>query len=114
MTLYETLVDSGVIDRMPLDSPNAKQILQVCTDLAEFLIEKNKAYGDSALNPLRVMSKADPAEQIRVRMDDKLSRMIRGSDAGEDPAHDFVSYWVLLQVLLRDGEMSLLNLNLGK
>jgi hypothetical protein len=45
------------------------------------------------------MSKADPAEQIRVRMDDKLSRMIRGEAAGEDAVKDFVGYWVLLEVL---------------
>ena len=83
------------------DAPNAEEILAVCVDLAEFLIQKNKAYGDSAVNPLRVMSKADPAEQIRVRMDDKISRLIRGMAAGEDAMKDLVGYWVLLQVLER-------------
>lgn len=101
MTFYETLTDSGVLARLPLESPNAKEILEVCVDLAEFLVAKNTAYGDAAINPLRAMSKADPAEQIRVRMDDKLSRLIRGQAAGEDVPKDFVGYWVLLQILER-------------
>lgn len=82
-----------------LAAPAAFDILKVCLALAAFLMQKNRAYGNSALEPVRAMSKADPAEQIRVRMDDKLSRMIRGTNAGEDPVKDFVGYWVLLQIL---------------
>lgn len=89
----------STIDPATLKAPAAFEILKVCLALAVFLMQKNLAYGNSALEPIRAMSKADPAEQIRVRMDDKLSRMIRGEAAGEDPAHDFVGYWVLLEVL---------------
>lgn len=104
MTLYEILVDSGVEGRMDLTAPAAREILQVCMDdLAEFLIGKNKAYGNSALEPLRAVSKADPAEQIRVRIDDKLSRLVRGQAGGEDALKDLVGYWVLLRVLERRG-----------
>ena len=78
---------------------DAADIAQVCVELANFLIEKNRNYGSSALDPLRVMSKADSAEQIRVRMDDKLSRLVRGQAGGEDALKDLVGYWVLLQVL---------------
>lgn len=81
-----------------IDEPHAFEILKVCLNLAIFLMQKNKAYGDSALKPLRVMSTADPVEQIRVRMDDKLSRLMRGHAAGEDAMHDLVGYWVLLKV----------------
>lgn len=101
MTYYETLVESGVLAQLQLTSPNAAEIFEVCVDLAEFLVHKNAAYGDAAINPLRAMSKADPAEQIRVRMDDKLSRLVRGQAAGEDVPKDFVGYWVLLQILER-------------
>jgi hypothetical protein len=80
-------------------APNEFHIRKVCTQLADFLCAKNAAYGDSAINPLRVLSKADPAEQIRVRMDDKISRMVRGQAAGEDALKALVGYWVLLQVL---------------
>jgi hypothetical protein len=101
MSIFETLEDSGVLAKLDLTAPSAPDILLICTELAEFLIAKNAAYGDSALKPMRVMSKADPAEQIRVRMDDKLSRLVKGQAAGEDPIKDLVGYWVLLQVLER-------------
>lgn len=78
------------------DSPNGKQILSTCLGIGRFLMEKNRAYGDSALNPLRVFSKADPIEQIRVRIDDKLSRMSRGQLAGEDAELDMLGYLILL------------------
>jgi hypothetical protein len=65
------------------------------------LIEKNHAYGDSALDPVRIFSKADPVEQIKVRIDDKLSRLARGAAAGEDVERDLIGYLVLLRVARR-------------
>lgn len=99
-----TLEQCGATKEL-LAAPSAKEILQVCIGLAAFLMRKNLAYGDSALKPLRIMSKADPVEQIRVRMDDKLSRLFRGQASGEDPLHDLVGYWVLEQVAKRIIEM---------
>jgi len=78
---------------------DAADIREVCTELADFLVEKNRLYGSSALEPLRILSKSDSAEQIRVRMDDKLSRLVRGQAGGEDALKDLVGYWVLLRVL---------------
>ena len=69
-----------------------------CDLLKQMLVEKNKAYGNSALDPLRVFSKAEPEEQILVRLDDKLSRLARGSAAGEDVELDLMGYIVLLRV----------------
>jgi hypothetical protein len=66
--------------------------------IARMLIEKNAAYGNSALDPLRVFSTAAPAEQIRVRIDDKLSRLARGSAAGEDVILDLIGYLILLRM----------------
>ncbi len=89
----------------PASTSTADAIREACSELADFLIEKNAAYGDSALDPVRIMSSADPIEQIKVRMDDKLSRMVRGKAAGEDAVKDFVGYWVMLQVAERkEGE----------
>ena len=85
-------------DKLLEEAPAGADILRVCIELAVFLMGKNIAYGNSALDPLGVMSAADPTEQIRIRMDDKLSRLVRGRDAGEDPIRDLVGYWVLLQV----------------
>ena len=79
-------------------SPTQAAIAAVCDEVREMLLEKNRAYGDSALNPVRVFSKASPVEQILVRIDDKLSRLARGSAAGEDVELDLLGYLVLLRV----------------
>ena len=74
------------------------EIATECDLIKEMLLSKNRAYGDSALSPVRVFSKADNVEQIRVRLDDKLSRLARGSAAGEDVSLDLIGYLVLLRI----------------
>lgn len=64
----------------------------------DMLIEKNRNYGDSALNPLRVFSQASLKEQLLVRLDDKVSRLARGSAAGEDVAQDMLGYLLLVAI----------------
>lgn len=77
----------------------AQLIKKVCSEIQDLLIEKNKAYGDSALDPVRIFSKSDPVEQIYVRIDDKLSRVKRGHEyPGDDTIKDLVGYLVLLLV----------------
>ena len=85
--------------KVPVTS--ADLIAAECDALKAMLLKKNRAYGDSALRPMRVFSKADPSEQIKVRIDDKLSRVARGSAAGEDVTRDLVGYLVLLRVARR-------------
>jgi hypothetical protein len=75
-----------------------RAIVEECDALKAMLLEKNAAYGNSALDPVRVFSKASTEEQIRVRIDDKLSRLARGSNAGEDPEADLSGYLILLRV----------------
>lgn len=76
-------------------------IAEECDALRDMLLEKNKAYGSSFSNPLRIFSKADVDEMINVRLDDKLSRLARGSAAGEDVELDLLGYLVLKRVLRR-------------
>lgn len=78
-----------------------------CDALKAMLLAKNAAYGNSALEPMRVFSKAPVDEQIRVRLDDKLSRLARGSAAGEDVEADIMGYLVLMRVhrRLASGEL---------
>ena len=78
--------------------------IDICTvldEIKEMLLEKNKRYGDSALHPVRVFSKADPIESLLVRMDDKLSR-IRNLDPNdsEDAYLDLLGYLVLHRIAL--------------
>jgi hypothetical protein len=70
-------------------------------EIREFLISKNQAYGNSAVEPVRVFSKADAVEQIRVRIDDKISRLMRGRADGEDTELDLLGYLILLRVATR-------------
>ena len=79
---------------------NTEDLIEnVCSDIQEMLVQKNRAYGDSALDPVRVFSKSDAVEQIYVRIDDKLSRVKRGHEyPGDDTIKDLVGYLILLLV----------------
>lgn len=75
-----------------------KAIIAETDALRDLLLQKNAAYGNSALDPVRIFSQADTVEQIKVRLDDKLSRIVRGQSAGEDVEHDILGYLILLRV----------------
>lgn len=86
-------------------SPTPEQvqglIADVCNEVRDMLVAKNQAYGNSALDPVRIFSKADPIDQLNVRIDDKLSRLARVQAAGEDVEKDLIGYLVLKQVAQR-------------
>ena len=74
-------------------------ITQVILGIEKMLIEKNRAYGDSALEPVRIFSKAQTIEQLYVRIDDKLSRVEGGHEyPGDDTIKDLIGYLVLLLI----------------
>jgi hypothetical protein len=76
-----------------------EEIKAMCDKVAELLIEKNRKYGNSALEPLRIFSKADLLETIRVRMDDKLCRIKNEqADEDEDVYMDLMGYLVLYMI----------------
>ncbi len=82
-------------------SQTQTDICIVCDEIRELLLEKNRKYGDSALNPVRVFSRSDTLEQIRVRLDDKLSRLRnQQSDEDEDVITDLIGYLVLYKAAL--------------
>lgn len=77
----------------------AGKIIAACDRIKALLLEKNRKYGNSALEPIRVFSKADPVEQLLVRIDDKLSRVRnRQFDDDEDVVLDLIGYLVLLKI----------------
>lgn len=82
-----------------------EQVKNLANGIADMLIEKNKSYGNSALEPVRIFSNADSIEQICVRIDDKLSRIKNGCNfANEDTINDLIGYLFLLKIKL--GEQS--------
>jgi hypothetical protein len=87
----------------PVISPTIQAAHRFLARVADTLTSKNQRYGDSAANPMRVFSRAAADEQIRVRIDDKLSRLSRGSgQEDEDVILDLVGYLALL-VAVREG-----------
>lgn len=74
-------------------------ISEECNNLKELLLEKNRKYGNSAITPLRIFSKSSPKEQIKVRIDDKLSRLSNNNgDEDEDVIQDLIGYLILYRI----------------
>ena len=73
--------------------------------IGEFLINKNQQYGDSVNNPIRLFSKLDSQAGVRVRIDDKLSRLARGNDSIEsdmDIVDDLIGYLIMLKIIMEE------------
>ena len=80
-------------------APAGVKIWKACHEIAHMLIDKNISYGNSALEPVRVFSKADSREQLYVRIDDKLNRLMKGTDyPGDNDIDDLIGYLILLKV----------------
>jgi hypothetical protein len=92
----KTLKDNSISDSQRL-------IEEECDAIKELLLRKNQDYGNSALEPVRIFSDANPLEQINVRIDDKLSRIANRKDKNfsEDTEKDLIGYLILKRVLLR-------------
>jgi len=79
-----------------------EEIVATCNSVCDLLLEKNRRYGDSALSPIRIFSKSDSTEQIKVRIDDKLNRLknLQENDT-EDTITDLIGYLVLLKISIK-------------
>ena len=77
-------------------------IEKVTEDIKELLLEKNRAYGNSALNPKNVFSSGDVFESLGSRIDDKLMRIqkVGVNDETEDTLSDLIGYLILYKVAL--------------
>lgn len=85
-----------------LDNVQA-MIEEECDSVKELLLQKNREYGNSALLPKRIFSNANPVEQIKVRIDDKLSRLSSDGvkEIKEDTTKDLLGYLILLRIAQR-------------
>lgn len=76
-----------------------QKVRSVCNEIADMLVEKNKSYGNSAFEPIHCFYKGTSVESIKVRIDDKLSRIMRGKEYGaDDTVKDLIGYLILLKV----------------
>ena len=78
-------------------------ILEESAAVTNLLLEKNEAYGDSALNPANIFASGNAVDNLCCRIDDKLMRIkMRGiTDETEDTVQDLIGYLILLKVALR-------------
>lgn len=89
----------------PLDNPFREKVEGVLQDIKDLLLKKNDSYGNSALEPIKVFSKASAVEQLKVRIDDKISRLYHGKEYGsEDTVTDLIGYLVLLKIAEAENE----------
>lgn len=91
------------------------EIAKVCDQIKDLLISKNLKYGDSALNPNRIFSKASTVEQILVRIDDKLNRIQKGVGllaSDEDVVNDLIGYLILLKIAMSKQKINTLRTDL--
>jgi hypothetical protein len=80
------------------------RIIEVANGVRDLLIEKNRAYGDSALKPGNIFAKGSAVENICARIDDKLFRIKNKglNDLTEDTVQDLIGYLILLKIALQD------------
>lgn len=73
---------------------------KVTENIVKLLKEKNKAYGDSALNPINIFSKLNATDAICARLDDKIARIKNKgiNDKTEDTLDDLIGYLLLLKM----------------
>ena len=80
---------------------NTKEKIKLkCQEIEDLIIQKNDAYGDSALNPVGIFSSLKASEAIRIRLDDKLKRIanVGLNDETEDTLLDCAGYMILLMI----------------
>lgn len=85
---------------------NSGTVLEAKTILHQvglMLEKKNRAYGDSALSPVRIFSNLDGIDALKVQIDHKLKRIqnVGITDQTEDTLFDLIGYLTLLAVAVK-------------
>jgi len=59
------------------------------------------------MDPITIFAQGNAQDLVRVRIDDKLSRLKRGNDSiesDEDIVDDLIGYLILLRIMMGDDE----------
>ena len=76
-----------------------ENLAKVFDSMKGVVLEKNRRYGDAALAPKRIFSKLDAGEGLKVRIDDKLGRVMNSDgDARKNDVADLIGYLALYSV----------------
>jgi len=99
-SLLDSLQEDFRKDCVPVNlnpANNFENNLSILLDnLKKFLLEKNKNYGNSALEPINIFSKSNSENSICQRLDDKLTRIKNSNELRKNDCVDLVGYMTLL------------------
>ena len=76
-------------------TPFSENLAQFVDSFEALLIAKNKAYGNSALKPINVFSKASSSDVILQQIDHKLSRIKNSDIPSKNDMIDLMGYLTL-------------------
>lgn len=95
---------------------SANKITITANAVRDLLLEKNAAYGDSALKPSNIFARGSAVDNIACRIDDKLMRIKNKglNDATEDTLQDLIGYLILLKIAIEDERAQPTNNNLSE
>ena len=95
---------------------SANKITRTANAVRDLLLEKNAAYGDSALKPSNIFARGSAVDNIACRIDDKLMRIKNKglNDATEDTLQDLIGYLILLKIAIEDERAQPTNNNLSE
>jgi hypothetical protein len=83
---------------------SSEKIKEIANGVRDLLLEKNAAYGDSALKPANIFAKGSAVENLACRIDDKLMRIKNKGITGdtEDTIQDLIGYLILLKIAIEN------------
>ena len=73
-----------------------KDLDNILNSISKFLKEKNKRYGNSALEPSNMFFKGNSEEGLRIRIDDKLKRIKNSDVLRKNDIVDLIGYLIIL------------------
>lgn len=75
-------------------------IKEILDGMTELLVDKNRKYGNSALQPERIFYKGDSMNSILIRLNDKISRIKNNPDPVPrvNDCADIIGYLTLLLI----------------
>lgn len=73
-----------------------KNLNCILNSIGKFLKEKNKRYGNSALEPSNMFFKGNSEEGLRIRIDDKLKRIKNSDVLRKNDIVDLIGYLIIL------------------
>lgn len=101
--IFETYVNGEPtkdVTSTSLEIPSESQwrISKVLDKMKDVLLYKNQKYGDSALHPKKRFYKGDSTNSIKIRLDDKISRVENCDEIRINDVADIIGYCTLLLV----------------